>query len=137
MKKFGKIALIVVIIGLAIFIWVRFFYVFSEGVKAGELNYFEKKGYIFKTYEGRLVQAGFQSPTAGALQSNEFRFSVDSDSVASKLERASGKFVELRYKEYFAPVMWRGASQYVVIEVLSIEEGKKRNNNDNDEMPIE
>ncbi len=135
MKKFGKIALIVLVIGLAIFIWVRFFYVFSEGVKAGELNYFEKKGYVFKTYEGRLVQAGFQSPTAGALQSNEFRFSVESEEVAKKLERSSGKFVELRYKEYFAPVMWRGASQYVVIEVLSIEDGKR--GTDNEEMPIE
>ncbi len=137
MKKFGKIALIVVVIGLAIFIWVRFFYVFSEGVKAGDLNYFEKKGYVFKTYEGRLVQAGFQSPTAGALQSNEFRFSAANDEVAKKLERASGKFVELRYKEYFAPVMWRGASKHVVIEVLSIEEGKRRNDNENDEMPVE
>jgi hypothetical protein len=135
MKKFGKIALGVVIIGLAIFIWWRFFFVFSEGVKAGDLNYFEKKGFVFKTYEGRLVQEGFQSPTAGALQSNEFRFSAKSEEIAKKLEMASGKFVQLRYKEYFAPVMWRGASKYVVIEVLTIEEGKR--GEDNGEMPIE
>ena len=135
MKKILGIGIPILVIVVAAIIWWRFFFVFSEGVKAGDLNYFENKGFIFKTYEGRLVQAGFQSPTSGALQSNEFRFSTESEDIADKLERASGKFVELRYKEYFAPVMWRGASKYVVIEVLSIEEGKRRN--ENDEMPIE
>ena len=75
-------------------------------MKAGNLNYFEKKGFMFKTWEGRLVQEGFQSPSAGALQSNEFRFSAKGDEVAQKLERASGRFVELRYKEYLNPVPW-------------------------------
>jgi hypothetical protein len=135
MKKILGIGIPILVIVVAAIIWWRFFFVFSEGVKVGDLNYFENKGFIFKTYEGRLVQAGFQSPTSGALQSNEFRFSTESEDIADKLERASGKFVELRYKEYFAPVMWRGASKYVVIEVLSIEEGKRRN--ENDEMPIE
>ncbi|WP_226389242.1 hypothetical protein [Penaeicola halotolerans] len=131
MKKFLKIAIPIGLVVLAIIIWWRYFFVFSEGVKAGDLNYFEKKGFVFKTYEGRLVQAGFQSPTPGGLQSNEFRFSVESDEIASKLERASGRFVELRYKEYFAPVPWRGASTYVVTEVLDIQDGKEAN-----EMPV-
>lgn len=137
MKKILRIGIPILLLVLAVIVWWRFFFVFSEGVKAGDLNYFEKKGFIFKTYEGRLVQAGFQSPTAGALQSNEFRFSAENDEIATKLERASGKFVELRYKEYFAPVMWRGSSKYVVIEVLSIEEGKRRNEKENDDIPIE
>ena len=79
-----KIGIPVVIIVLAAIIWWRFFFVFSEGVKAGDLNYFEKKGFVFKTYEGRLVQAGFQSPTSGALQSNEFRFSAENEDIAKK-----------------------------------------------------
>jgi len=66
------------------------------------------------------VQEGFQSPTAGTLQSNEFRFSSQSNEVAKTLERASGKFVELRYKEYLQPLPWRGVSKYVVIEVLDV-----------------
>ncbi len=131
MKKFGKILILILSISLVIFIYVRFFFVFSEGVKAGELNYFEKKGVIFKTHEGRLVQAGFQSPTAGALQSNEFRFSTIGEDVATKLERASGKFIEVRYKEYFGALPWRGASNYVVFDVLSIEDSKQ-----NDAFPI-
>jgi len=120
MNKYVKIGILVLIVVLTVIVYWRYFFVFSEGVKAGNLNYFEKKGFIFKTWEGRLVQEGFQSPTAGALQSNEFRFSSQSNEVAKTLERASGKFVELRYKEYLQPLPWRGASKYVVIGVLDV-----------------
>jgi len=132
MKKFIGISIVILVLVLTVVIWWRYFFVFSEGVKAGDLNYIEKKGFIFKTFEGRLVQEGFQSPTAGALQSNEFRFSVADETIAKQLERASGKFVELRYKEYFAALPWRGASQYVVIEVLSIGDSSQPNT----ELPV-
>jgi hypothetical protein len=132
MKKFIWISSLIVIVALSIFIWWRYFFVFSEGVKSGDLNYFEKKGMLFKTYEGRIVQAGFKSPSAGALQSNEFRFSVVDEAVAQKLDRSSGQFVELRYKEYIRPVPWRGASEYVVTEVLEAENPRRDKN-----VPIE
>jgi hypothetical protein len=122
MKKFLRIfILILVIVAAAIFYW-RHYYVFGEGVKAGDLNFLVKKGYIFKTWEGRLIQTGFKTPIPGAMQSNEFEFSIVNDSLATILERASGKFVELRYKEYIRPLPWRGMSNYVVIEVLAIRE---------------
>lgn len=133
MHKFVKIGIVVLMVILAGFIYWRFFFVFSEGVKGGTLNYFEKKGYIFKTYEGRLVQDGFQSPTAGALQSNEFRFSATGDDVAEALERSSGNFVELRYREYLNAIPWRGASRHVVYEVLQVD-GPRQNRN-NREVP--
>ncbi|MFN2312977.1 MAG: hypothetical protein ABR531_00875 [Bacteroidales bacterium] len=120
MKKALRIILVlVVIVGAALFWW-RHYFVFGEGVKAGDLNFLVKKGYVFKTWEGRLIQTGFKTPTPGAIQSNEFEFSITNDSLAMVLERASGKFVELRYKEYIKPLPWRGMSQYVVIEVLQI-----------------
>jgi hypothetical protein len=59
------------------------------------------------------------------LQSNEFEFSVTDENVAAVLERNSGKVVELRYKEYLHPIVWRGMSNYVVIEVIRAEEGSK------------
>src|SRR5690606_26313271 len=100
MKKFALIGGLILVLVLGIFLWWKFYFVFGEGVKAGSLNYFVKKGVIFKTWEGRMVQEGFQSPTSGALQSNEFRFSVTDPEVANVLERNSGKHLELRYKEY-------------------------------------
>lgn len=123
MRKFLKIGLLIVVILFALIFWWRYYYVFGEGVKAGNLNFFVKKGYVFKTYEGRLIQDGFKSATPGALQSNEFEFSVISDSIAAILERNSGKVVELRYKEYLHTLPWRGMSNYVVIEVLKAEAG--------------
>lgn len=122
MKKILTIGLISVILIISIAFWWRYYFVFGEGVKAGSLNFFVKKGYVFKTYEGRLIQEGFKTNAPGSIQSNEFQFSVTNDSVAAILERCSGKVVELRYKEYLHPVMWRGMSNYVVYEVLKAEE---------------
>ena len=51
---------VILLLALGVFCYIRFFYVFGDGVKAGELNQFMLKGYIFKTYEGRLIQAGFK-----------------------------------------------------------------------------
>ncbi|EOZ95479.1 hypothetical protein A33Q_2841 [Indibacter alkaliphilus LW1] len=130
MNKYVKIGLAIVVLFLAGFVYWNYFFVFSEGVKGGSLNYFEKKGFVFKTYEGRLVQDGFQSPQAGALQSNEFRFSAVGSDVAQQLERASGKFVELRYKEYLGKLPWRGASKYVVYEVVEINDSSPARNNE-------
>ncbi len=122
MKKVVTIGIVVILILAAAIFWWRHYFVFGEGVKAGDLNFLVKKGYIFKTWEGRLIQTGFKTPTPGAIQSNEFEFSVTDDSLAVILERASGKIVELRYKEYIAPLPWRGMSKYVVIEILEIKD---------------
>jgi hypothetical protein len=120
MKKFLKIGIPVVVILLAAFMWWRFYFVFGEGVKSGNLNFIVKKGYVFKTWEGRLIQFGFKTPTPGSMQSNEFDFSVANDSIGSVLERCSGKTVELRYKEYLHALPWRGMSNYVVFEVIKV-----------------
>lgn len=122
MKKFLIIGLVaLVLVGGGIFWW-RHYFVFGEGVKAGNLNFIVRKGYVFKTWEGKLIQTGFRTTAPGALQSNEFQFSITNDNLARSLERASGKFVELRYKEYIAPLPWRGMSKYVVVEVLNVKD---------------
>ncbi len=125
MKKAGKFALgcgIVAVVGLIVWFVIKFCFVFGSGVKAGEMNLFVYKGYIFKTYEGRLIQAGYNSKnTTGTIQSNEFNFSVKDKSVARQLERCAGKRVELHYKEYLGALPWRGMSNYVVDSVLSVE----------------
>jgi len=122
MKKVLKIGIPFLIVILAIVFWWRYYFVFGEGVKAGNLNFIVKKGYIFKTWEGRLIQQGFKTPTPNQMQSNEFEFSIAEDSIAHVLERFSGRFVELRYKEYLNAIPWRGNSSYVVTEILQVEQ---------------
>jgi hypothetical protein len=113
----------VVVVALAAFLFFRFFFVFSSGVNTGELNFFQREGIVFKTYEGKLIQSGFKatSESNGTLRSNEFKFSVTSQAVADTLMRCSGKRVELKWNRYMATLPWRGNSQFVVTEVLSVE----------------
>ena len=120
-KKILTTLSIIIVLAAAGFAFFKFFYVFGSGVKAGELNLFVYKGYVFKTYEGRLIQAGYNSKNSNAtIQSNEFNFSVKDEEVAKQLERCAGKFVELHYKEYLGTLPWRGMSKYVVDSVLSV-----------------
>ena len=121
-KKITVIISTIVILILAIFIYYRFYFVFGEGVKAGELNYIVKKGYLFKTYEGKLIQSGLRSRQTGTVQSNEFEFSVADDAVAKKMMLNSGKIFELHYKEYKGTLPWRGFSVYVVDSVVTMRE---------------
>jgi hypothetical protein len=120
MKKFLIILSGIIIAGLLIFFYFRFSFVFGEGSKAGELNFFVKKGYIFKTYEGRLIQTGYKSQVPGSIQSNEFEFSVVDEKVANTLMSNSGANIELHYKEYLGTLPWRGMSKYVVDSVIAI-----------------
>lgn len=126
-RKVLLISVLIIVLILGIIFWWRYYFVFGEGVKAGTLNFFVKKGYVFKTWEGRLIQEGFKTPTPGAMQSNEFEFSLTNDSVAAILERSGGMFVELRYKEYLHALPWRGMSNYVVTEVLMVDQNKSLN----------
>lgn len=120
LKKFRNISILVAVLALGLFIGIRFYYPFGEGVKTGQLNFVVYKGVIFKTYEGRLIQTGFRSNDSGGIQSNEFNFSITDKELAEKLMMAGGQVVELRYKEYFGALPWRGHSKYIVKEVINI-----------------
>ena len=122
MKRILLIAVGVIVLVFAIIIGVRHFWVFGEGVKSGELNYLVKKGYIFKTYEGKLIQSGIRSRTPGSIQSYEFEFSVENKRIAEELMKNSGKEVDLHYKEYLGKIWWRGNTVYIVDSILSMRE---------------
>ena len=91
---------------------------------AGKVLRISQKGVIFKTYEGKLIQAGFQGGQAGSVQSNEFRFSVANEAVAAKLMSNSGKDFELHYKEYMGALPWRGTSVFIVDSVILMSPSK-------------
>lgn len=121
--KILTIIISAVVIGLAAIVYFHFFFVYSRGVNAGDINYFQQQGIVFKTYEGKMIQSGFKAAgtqTAG-LRSNEFKFSVTDQKVADSLMRCSGKHVELRWKRYMGTLPWRGASEYIVTEILSVQ----------------
>lgn len=120
MKKFVFIIVTAILIILAAIFFYRYYFVFGRGTKSGELNFFVQKGYVWKTYEGKLIQTGFKPQNLGGVQSNEFQFSVTSEKVAQQLMSASGKLLELHYKEYLGALPWRGYSEFIVDSVLSV-----------------
>ncbi|ADY52713.1 hypothetical protein Pedsa_2161 [Pseudopedobacter saltans DSM 12145] len=119
-SKFLLYFIIILVIATAGLFYYRYYFVFGEGVKAGQLNYFVKKGYLFKTYEGRLIQSGLKPGASGGISSNEFRFSVTEKKVAEVLNKNAGSYLELHYKEYFHTLPWRGTSEFVVDSVVSV-----------------
>lgn len=121
----GKIIAIVstlAVVALAVFVYVKFFFVYSQGVNEGDINYFQYEGFIFKTYEGKMIQTGYNSRNSSAtIQSNEFKFSVVDEAVARQIENNSSRQIKLHWKRYLGTLPWRGKSQYVVDSVVSVQ----------------
>ena len=125
MKIGGKIITIVsalAVVALAVFVYVKFFFVYSQGVNEGDINYFQNEGFIFKTYEGKMIQTGYNSRnTSATIQSNEFKFSVEDERVARQIENSSSRQIKLHWKRYLGVLPWRGNSQYVVDSVVYVQ----------------
>jgi hypothetical protein len=125
MGKFITGLFLIILLVLAGFIYWKYYFVFGEGAKAGELNFLVKKGYVFKTWEGKLVQSGLRSKSPNTIQSYEFDFSVANERIAMQLMSNEGKTVNLHYKEYKGSIPWRGHSAYIVDSIISITDHSK------------
>jgi hypothetical protein len=119
MKKAAWIAGIIVLVIISSIVYFRYYYVFGEGVKSGQLNYLVRKGNFFKTNEGKLIQSGLRSGAAG-VQSYEFQFSVTDPHIADVLMKNSGKDFDLHYKEYHHTLPWRGFTAFVVDSIYAM-----------------
>lgn len=118
--KIRNISIAVLVVALAVFVGFRFYFPYGEGVKTGQLNFVVRKGIIFKTFEGKLIQTGFWTNQPGKIQSNQFDFSIADKKIADSLMHAGGQMVELHYVEYFGALPWRGHSKYVVNSIVNI-----------------
>ena len=124
MKTGGKIATTIVtllLLGMAIFVYLKFFFVYSEGTNEGDINYFQREGFVFKTYEGKMIQTGYNSHnTSATIQSNEFKFSVVDERIAEQIDSNSSRQIKLHWKRYLGILPWRGNSQFVVDSIISV-----------------
>ena len=119
-KSFLGWLLVVIVLAVGGMVYFKYYFVFGEGVKSGYLNYAVKKGNLFKTYEGKLIQEGFGKGRTGTITSNEFVFSIENDSIFNLLETNSGKYFDLHYKEYHGVLPWRGNTQYIVDRIVQM-----------------
>ena len=87
-----------------------------------------RKGNVFKTFEGEIMQPGFRTG-GGSINSNNFKFTAIDDVVSKKLSDATGKTVKVHYVQYRKTLPWRGDNydadnaepgQYIVDRVLEV-----------------
>lgn len=116
----------IVIIGLIIGCWLRFFSPYVEDASQyGYIEHIERRGTIFKTYEGTLIPYKELMDTT-RIYSRDFVFSVKDDKTAAALRQAQfdARPVRVEYKKYHATVPWRGSSKIVIVKVDSIDPEK-------------
>jgi UDP-N-acetylmuramoylalanine-D-glutamate ligase len=113
-KKFVRWFAFILILGLGLFIYWKYYYTYSDGYRSGLLQKFSHRGNIMKTYEGELVLSSVASTNNVALASEKFFFSVANDSIAKVLQNFEGKRVRLHYTQKNGALPWRGDSEYIV-----------------------
>ncbi len=115
-RKIIAVVVIVLLLVLSGIIYWRYYFVLAEGTQAGTLNIFQKKGFLFKTYEGKIILSGFKAN----VQSNEFSFSVTKPAVAEQLLKVSGREINVHYKQYLSSLPWRGMQNYIVDSIYEV-----------------
>lgn len=116
-KVLWTLILLLLLLGSG-FCYFKFFWVFSDGTKTGELNSLTYTGYIFKTYEGEMILTGYGNKnSSGTVQSKNFKFSVADKEVAEQITQMTGLRITVHYKEYKGTLPWRGYEKSIVDSV--------------------
>lgn len=122
--KIGKV--FIGLIGFAIFLvffisWIDY----ADAVRAGTIVKLNKRGYVFKTYEGEMNQGlviGESTAASGIAQSWEFTVENDTALVhAITRSMLTGKRVGLRYKQKYLVWPWIGNTKNIVYAIESLE----------------
>ena len=112
-----------VLIGLVVGCWIRYFSPYVEdATQYGYVENIEKRGMIFKTYEGTLIPYKELMDTT-RIYNRDFVFSVKDQKTAATLKQAmyNAKPIRVGYKKYYATVPWRGANKIVVTSADTID----------------
>ena len=112
---FMFVALVVVV--FALYTWLTLTWSYSHGERAGYVQKFSRKGWVFRTWEGELAMVSMPGTTP-----EKFYFSVRDDSVASGINASLGSRVALAYDQHVGvPFSWWGETEYFVNGVRVIE----------------
>ena len=116
-KKILRWFIAVIVLIVISLIYVKYFYTYSEGYRAGLLQKFSHKGAIFKTYEGEMILSSVSSTRDVAIASDKFLFSVVNKSIVRQFDTLKGQSVIVHYRQKNAPLFWHGDSPYLVDSV--------------------
>jgi hypothetical protein len=92
---------------------------YSDGLRAGQLTKFSRKGLFCKTYEGEVALGGLRAGQDGQLTANVWEFTVsdhhpDKDRIVATLDSAlaTGAKVEVHYVQHLGVPPCKGHTQY-------------------------
>lgn len=135
MRKFIFLTTVILLLFGTGYVYWFYYNSFSDGTREGILFKFSRKGNIFKTYEGEMVQPGLRSASGGTINTNNFFFSVTDVKIADSLEKVIGKTVNVHYVQYRKSLPWRGENyngknqnqengQYIIDRIEHVSEAK-------------
>ena len=110
---------ILVVLGAAFFTFTNM----SEGTRSGSVIKFSHKGYVFKTWEGELVQRNFST------QADTWHFSVNDDEIAREINEAvnKGEKVALHYRQKYFKLFWQGDTEYFIHKIDRVQDDEQPN----------
>lgn len=115
-----------VLVALIIAGYLRYFSPYIEfATQYGYVDSIERRGTVFKTYEGVLIPYKELMDTTRIYQ-RDFPFTAADAEIASRMKelQGSGVPVKVEYKRYHATVPWRGASRTLVVSVDTVNPDK-------------
>ncbi len=114
-------AIAILLLGLTVGVYLRYFRPYVDDAQIiGYITTVERRGFIFKTYEGDMISE-FAIHDTSKIYQRDFQFSFDNDSIAKIAMdlQGTGKKVKINYKQYQSVVPWRGSSCNIVTGVSS------------------
>ena len=119
---------VLLFVGIGIFAYLYFGEI-ERGTMAGKVLRISEKGYIFKTYEGKINLETFGALKGTSPIAESFDFSIDKGDQAliQRLQDValSGERVNLHYIKRPAHFFWRGDTRYFAIGVDRLEPKKE------------
>jgi hypothetical protein len=119
--KIIKRVLLAILVVLLLFVAFSYWGVYESGVMAGKVLRISEKGYMFKTYEGKLDLETFGALKGTSPIASTFDFSVErkEKEIIKQLESVSlsGERVNLHFKKRYMKFPWRGETKYFITEV--------------------
>lgn len=114
----------ILIIGLLLLAGLLAFWqwgVYEKGVKAGKVLSVSEKGFVFKTYEGKLNLETFGALKGASPIAESFDFSIEkgNEEVIKQLQEValSGERVNLYFIKRYVRFPWRGDTNVFVEKV--------------------
>jgi hypothetical protein len=115
-RRILVLALLIPVLGFALYTWVVLHWAYSSGYRSGTLQKFSEKGWISKTYEGELWQS-----VVANVAPQVWGFSVRDAHVIHQLDSLVGKPVRLHYTEHRGvPPNLFGDTRYYVDSVAAV-----------------